>query len=58
MNTMDAKLMLEEIQDTFYQGSKSEDDFLKSIEVWLEDERKLTDKQAETLRGIHRKAKK
>ena len=52
----EARLLLEAIQEEQYDGNKWERAFLLSIEAWVEDGRKITDKQSSTLQSIYRKA--
>jgi len=52
----EARILLEAIQDSKYHPNKWEADFLSSIEAYVEDGRKITPKQSETIQGVYRKA--
>jgi hypothetical protein len=56
MTNDEALILLEAIQEAGYECSKWEQDFLASIEGWVEDGKRVTERQSQTLQSIYRKA--
>jgi hypothetical protein len=56
MTIDDAKILLEAIHDSKFRGNKWEENFILSIEGWVDDNKKLTEGQSNMLQSIYRKS--
>lgn len=56
MNQDDAQALIDGIEATRYKPTKWETDFLASVDDKIENEESISDKQADVLQEIYRKA--
>lgn len=52
----EARLLLDAIQEKQYKGTKWEENFIASIEGWIEDGKRISSGQSATLQQIYRQS--